>query len=241
MSFLITLLWILATPAAQPQAEDVRFTGEDGFVLTGTYYPAASDGPGIVLMHQCSGGSRGDFGRLARLLAGKGFHALAFDFRGFGDSRNEKFHSFHQQMEETEALWPADVEAAYRFLLSQPGVDQKRSGVLGASCGSSQAVLLAQRHQEVKAIVLLSGSLTTKADEIYGEIADRATFCLYSEQDGYGTPDSMKTTFDRSRNAASELLVYKGSRHGAELFKQDLSLPENLVDWFDARLRVRQD
>jgi hypothetical protein len=101
--------------------------------------------------------------------------------------------------------------------------------------------LPAQRHQEVKAIVLLSGSLTTKADEIYGEIADRATFCLYSEQDGYGTPDSMKTTFDRSRNAASELLVYKGSRHGAELFKQDLSLPENLVDWFDARLRVRQD
>ena len=112
---------------------------------------------------------------------------------------------------------------------------------MGASCGSSQAVLLAQRHAEVKAIVLLSGSLTAEADEIYGEIADRATFCLYSEQEGYGTPGSMKRTFDRSKNAASELLVYKGSRHGAELFKEDPSLPRNLVDWFDARLRAPQD
>jgi dienelactone hydrolase len=241
MSFLITLLWILAPPAAQAQRGDVRFTGEDGFELTGTYYAAASDGPGIVLMHQCSGGSRGDFRRLAQLLAGKGFHALAFDFRGFGDSRNEEFYSFHQQMEETEALWPADVEAAYRFLLSQPGVVQERSGVLGASCGSSQAILLAQRHEEVMAIVLMSGSLTTEADEIYGEIADRATFCLYSEQDRYGTPDSMKRTFDRSNNAASELLVYKGSWHGAELFRQDPSLPRNVVDWFDARPRAPQD
>ncbi len=110
MSFLITLLWILAPPAGQSpkaqeaQEKDVRFTGEDGFVLTGTYYPAESEGPGVVLMHQCSGGSRSDFRGLARLLARKGFHALAFDFRGFGDSRNDEFHSFHQQMEETEAL-----------------------------------------------------------------------------------------------------------------------------------------
>ena len=207
----------------------------------GTYYAAESDGPGVVLLHQCSGGSRGDFRGLARLLARQGFHTLAFDFRGFADSRNDEFHSFHQQMDETEALWPGDVEAAYRFLLSQPRVDQERSGVLGASCGSSQAVLLAQRHGEVKAIVLLSGSLTTEADETYSDIAARAIFCLYSEQDGYGTPDSMKRTFDRSKNAASELLVYKGSRHGAELFIQDPSLPTTLVDWLDARLRGPRD
>ena len=241
MSSLVVLLSILVTSAFQGQEQDVRFPGEDGFVLTGTYYAAESDGPGIMLMHQCSGGSRGDFGELARLLARKGFHALAFDFRGFGDSRNDEFHSFHQQMEKTEARWPADVEAAFRFLLSQPGVDQKRSGVLGASCGSSQAVLLAQRRERVQAIVLLSGSLTAEADEIYSEVADRATFCLYSEQDGYGTPDSMKRMFDRSKNPASELLVFKGSHHGAELFAQDPALPNTLVDWFDARLRTPQD
>ncbi len=44
MSFSLTLLWILAPPAGQSpkaqeaqkaQEKDVRFTGEDGFVLTG--------------------------------------------------------------------------------------------------------------------------------------------------------------------------------------------------------------
>jgi len=51
-----------------------------------------------------------------------------------------------------------DVDVAYSYLVSQPGVDAHIVGAGGASCGVNQAIHLAIRHPEVKSLVLLSGN-----------------------------------------------------------------------------------
>ena len=53
--------------------------------------------------------------------------------------------------------FPGDIEAAYTYLLAQPGVDKTRIGAGGGSCGVGFAVEVARRHPEVKSLALLAG------------------------------------------------------------------------------------
>jgi hypothetical protein len=55
--------------------------------------------------------------------------------------------------------WPRDVDAAYEYLIAQTGVDPCG----WASCGVSQSPGPAARHQEIKALVPVSGSASHAA------------------------------------------------------------------------------
>ena len=94
-------------------------------------------------------------------LAAAGIHALAMDYRGFGESGGERFDTVPPQ----DAQGPSPTSgratsiAAYAFLLAQPGVDKTRIGAAGGSCGVNQAVHVAQRHPEIRSLVLLAGPL----------------------------------------------------------------------------------
>ena len=56
-------------------------------------------------------------------------------------------------------IWADDVDTAWRYLVSQPGVNGDVTGLGGAGVlGVDNAVLTARRHStEVKSLVLLSG------------------------------------------------------------------------------------
>ena len=84
---------------------------------------------------------------------------LALDYRGYGQSGGTKSDDPQQQQWIADREWPGDIDAAYAWLTSQPGVDKTRIGAAGASCGVNQAVQLARRHPEVRTVVLLSGGI----------------------------------------------------------------------------------
>src|SRR4029450_8061288 len=87
-----------------------------------------------------------------------GIHALALDYRGYGESSGERFtEPPPQQRQKLTENWPGDIDAAYAFLVSQDGVDKSRVGAGGGSCGVTQAVNVARRHPEVRSLVLLAG------------------------------------------------------------------------------------
>ena len=230
------LFFFLFAPAyGQNPSVPVHFSGTDGFRLKGNYYEAAAPGPGILLLHQCDReGPLTGFENLATKLAQRGFHVLMFDFRGYGESRNNQFTG--ENWQEAGKFFPTDTEAAYRFLISQPKVIRDRIGVGGASCGGRRAILLAGEHPEIKTLALISGSARDPIQEALRTIQDRPVLCVVSQQDSAAVR-AMKRVFDNSTSPESRCITYKGSLHGTPLFSHDEHLEQTLVDWYEKYLR----
>ncbi len=136
----------------------IDLTASDGLKLKATYFAAEKPGPGVLLLHQCNR-QRRVWDDLARQLASAGINVLTLDYRGYGESEGEPFDKFSPEaVPQARAKWPDDIDTAFRYLLSQPGVTHDNIGVGGASCGVDNSVQTARRHREVKSLVLLSGN-----------------------------------------------------------------------------------
>ena len=224
-----------AAPASPPASLDIM--AADGLRLHATYWAAAGPGPGMLLLHQCNR-DRASWAPLAEALAAAGVHVLAFDFRGFGGSRSDLVGDFRT---ESERLWPdfpADVDRALAFLRTLPDVDGQRLGVMGASCGGSQALLLALREPKVKAIGFLSSSLPwlEEQDLVQFETNRTLPILAIAAEEDQGTFERTRRMFERSTDPASRLIVYKGKLHGVPLFEHDPGLVDSIVAWFKAGL-----
>ena len=120
--------------SAEVQKKDVDIKTADGLNLKGSYFSPGRPGPAILLLHQCNM-DRHAWDGLAKDLAGSGFHVLAIDYRGYGDSKGERFTTPEQGRAVLREKWPSDVDAAYAYLTTQKGVDKSRVVAGGASCG----------------------------------------------------------------------------------------------------------
>src|ERR1700679_4275760 len=129
------VLLSLSALAAFATEHAVDLTAPDGTLLKGTYFTAGKAGPGVLLLHQCNR-ERKVWDGLAQQLSAAGLNVLTIDYRGFGESGGEperKMTTAH--IGSQRAKWPNDIEAAYRYLVSQPDVNKDVIGVGGASCG----------------------------------------------------------------------------------------------------------
>jgi dienelactone hydrolase len=217
--------------AAQPAA----IKAPDGITLKGTYLSPGKPGPAILLLHQCNR-DRGAWSGLAAAAAARGFHVLAVDFRGFGESEGERFATFQERQPTIEQKWPGDVDAAYAWLVSQTGVDRDRIGIAGASCGVNQALLAARRHPEVRTLVLLSGGSTPEARDYLKRAESMPVMAAASRNDGDAV-NSMRWLLGWSRHPANKFLELKAAGHGTDMFAAERGLQPAILDWFDAQLR----
>ena len=234
--------FVVALPTPLLGQRTVQISSSDGFLLSGEYYAPPQPGPGILLLHQCNRrGPRTGLEGLAVALGDAGLHVLMLDSRGFGESRNDRYRNYRDQMSSIEPRMDDDAEAAYRFLEAQPGVTAGDMGVLGASCGTRLAIRLGKTHEALRTFVFLSGAYDTMEElrDDYRPVTDRPALVIYSEDDGYGTPESMRAVFAQAEHPASRLYVYKGDAHGADLFDQDATLVSSIVQWFRTRLAQR--
>lgn len=231
---LCLLLALSSTAPSQTQGREVRITAEDGFRLRGILYSAARRAPGVLLLHQCDReGLATGYERLAATLVSQGFHVLTLDFRGYGGSRIEGPSAEDRQRAQQNMR--NDVESAYRFLISTRGVAKDRVGVVGASCGGRQAILLAERHSELKALVLLSSAFGAPVESAFQKVIDRPVLAIASEEDA-GATRAMKWAFEQSKHKDSRLVIYKGGLHGTPLFAHDSRLESTIAEWLRARL-----
>src|SRR5260370_10746192 len=156
---LLSLVMVLSGAAQQLSVgRAIDLTARDNTKLKATYFAAAKPGPGVLLLHQCNR-QRKIWDDLAGQLAAAGINVLTLDLRGFGESGGTPLDKMTpQEAAQVQAeKWPGDIDAAFQYLVSHPGVKRDVIGVGGASCGVNNSVQTARRHsKEVKSFVLLS-------------------------------------------------------------------------------------
>jgi dienelactone hydrolase len=235
-SIVVVLLVSASTALAQtPAPREVTLTAADGTALKATYYAAAAPGPAVLLLHMCNT-TRRSWDPLAPQLAAGGIHALSMDYRGFGESGGERFDTLKppDAQNVVTAKWPGDIDAAYDFLVSQPGVDRARIGAAGGSCGVAHAVRLAQRHPEVRSLVLLAGGLDSEGLAYLVRTPWLPIFAAAADDDQYdaGAPELMRWLLALSGNPRNKFSGFKDGRHGTEIFGPHPELPKQIVAWY---------
>ncbi len=125
--------------------------------------------PAIVFCAGTGGTKGGTGGRLGPIFAEKGYVALAFDYRGWGESESQlmaaepqpkpdekgeltlKVKALRWQMNYTDQT--EDIRAAISFLAGEPSVDPQRIGIMGSSYGGGLVTYMAGTDPRVKCVV----------------------------------------------------------------------------------------
>jgi dienelactone hydrolase len=231
----------------QPPAPRVAaLTAADGIVLKATYFAAGKPGPGVILFHQ-SNRTRQSWDDIAMQLASAGINTLTIDERGYGESGSKK-------KEQRAQYQGSDLDAAFEYLVSQPGVTRKVIGAGGAGwLGVDNSVETARRHSaEVKSLVLISGETLLPQLRFLRQASQLPGLFVVSDDDEYPpTVEAMEWLYDCSASPEKQFIHYIGPKapwlwyetsdatkvpptgsHGTDLFKRHLELPETIVTWF---------
>jgi dienelactone hydrolase len=228
----------VCTAQQPPAARNADLRAADGVRLKASYYPASKPGPGILLLHQCDH-DRKIWDGLAKQLAAAGFHVVAFDLRGFGESGDQPHNQGNAgPIEPAEEMqkWPGDIDVALQYLKSQPGVKAQPVGVGGGSCGVDNAIKTAMRHPEVKSLVLLAGPADLKGRQFLRQ-SRLPVFFAVAEDDQYHIMVPMTAfLYTISASPGKKFERFKTGHHAAEIFSVHPELKTSIVNWFRTTL-----
>jgi dienelactone hydrolase len=242
----MVLLWLLSMAATAafaqaPPPKDVDITAPDGVKLRATFFAAAKPGPGVLLLHMCST-TRKSWEPVAKGLSEAGINALTVDNRGFGESGGPRFEGASQEVtKQLQEKWPGDFDAAFQYLLSQAGVDRARMGAGGGSCGVDNAIKLAERHRDVKTLVLLAGGTDLDGINFVFQHPELPIFTAAAADDEYNpaTLDLMRWFSEISGNPRTKFEGFPNGRHGTEIFGPHPELVGDIVEFFVQTLNSR--
>ena len=233
VALIVVILLASLAASAEVQKRDVDIKADDGANLKATLYSAGTPGPGFLLLHQCNR-DRKSWDNLATMLTRAGFNVLTMDYRGYGES--DGAGGTREERRSMRAQWPSDVDAAYRFLTFQPGVNKEVIGAGGASCGVNQSIQLARKHPQVRALVLLSGRTDPAGMTYIKDSTWLSIFGAASEEDTRSA-QSIREILALSGNKNSKLMIFNDAGHGVPMFSAQPDLMPSIVEWVSAQLR----
>ena len=228
---LLVLLSAGVAYSQSPSAKDADIVAPDGTKLRATFFSAGKPGPGVMLLHMCNT-TRKSWEPVAQELSEKGMNALTIDNRGFGESGGPRFEGASPVvLKQLNDTWPGDFEAAYEFLVAQSGVDKARIAVGGGSCSVDNALKVAERHTDVKSLVLLAGSTDLAGINIIAQHPERPIFAAAAADDEYNpaTLQVMRWFSDLAVNPRTKFSGFKDGRHGTEIFGPHPELVHQIV------------
>ncbi|PYK32620.1 MAG: hypothetical protein DME54_15535 [Verrucomicrobia bacterium] len=251
--FILSVVAVVVVTASNVRTDNaarvVDLKSTDGTVLKATYFAAANPGPGVLLFHQ-SNRTRKEWDMVARQLAAAGINTLTVDVRGHGESGGQESRG-----EARKKQWPLDLDAAFQYLISQPGVKRDVIGIGGAGViGVENSVETARRHSDqVKSLVLLSGETSRDGLQFLRQASQLPELFVFSDDDEYPPiQQAMGLLYVTASSPSRKLVHYSASKdapwkwyepfdigkvpatggHGTDLFKGHPELPGIIVDWF---------
>ncbi len=244
-------IFVVATFAKETKSagRGVDLKSSDGTILKATYFAAPKPGPGVLLFHQ-SNRTRKEWADVAGQLAAAGINTLTVDSRGHGESGGQESHG-----EARKKQWPLDLDAAFQYLISQPGVKRDVIGIGGAGViGVENSVETARRHSaEVKSLVLLSGETLREGLDFLRQASQLPDLFVVADDDEYPPiVEGMELLYITASSPSRKFVHYSASHeapwlwyepfdigkvpakggHGTDLFKPHPELPGIIVDWF---------
>ena len=235
-----------------PVARVVELKASDGTLLKASYFAAAKPGPGVLLLHQFNR-TRKSWDEVAAQLAAAGIHTLTLDLRGYGESGGTPHEKLTpKERAEARERRPDDIDTAWQYLTTQPGVNKDAIGLGGAGAlGVDNSTEAARRHSsEVKSLALLSGYTSLRGRQFIQQASQLPGLFVWADGDEYPpTAEVMEWLCDLSSSANKMFVRYVGQKapwngyesgdglppigaHGTDLFKGHPELPHTIVDWF---------
>jgi dienelactone hydrolase len=216
--------------AAQPPAQDLDLFAPDGTRLRATYWSAEKPGPAVLLLHMCNSQRRAWAG-LGPRLAASGIHALALDYRGYGESGGGPLpEGFQEQARLRNEVWPGDVDAAFTRLRQLSGAEAL--GAAGGSCGVHMAVGAASRHREIRALVLLAGTTDRRGEQFLERSPWLPVFAAAARDDGNAV-EMTRWVQGFSAHPDNRFAEYADGGHGTEIFARHADLEPAIAAWFE--------
>ncbi len=211
---------VLTPEGVGPRA--VSFVTEDGVALGGTLYGSGSTA--VIFSHMFPT-DQTSWTAVAQELAGRGYMALTYDFRGYGASEGEKNVSRIDR----------DLRAAVAFVREQGATDLV---LVGASMGGTATAKVSAAENPVAVIIISAPvsfrGLTVSDDEVRAITAPK--LFIGSEQDA-ATRDTLHM-FDVAPEP-KEKHVYPGSGHGTFIFDSQYGddLMQRIVRFVETNVR----
>jgi dienelactone hydrolase len=223
-------------------------------ILKASYFAAAKPGPGVLLLHQINR-TRKSWDDLAGQLAAAGINTLTLDMRGFGESGSPYTKLTDAERAQVRKMWPGDVDTAWHYLVSQPGVKRDVIGVGGTGWfGVLHSVEVARQHAaEAKSLVLLSGETLQDGLQFLRQASQLPGLFVVADDDEYPpTVEAMELLYITASNPGKKFVHYSAAQdapwiwyetsdvskvpanggHGTDLFTAHPELPGIIVDWF---------
>ena len=153
---------------AAPRIEHVAFVSQGERIMGTLYVPESLDphhpAPALVVTGAWMTVKEQMPARYAREMADRGFVALTFDFRGWGESGGAR-----RQYEDPKAKI-ADIEAAVAYLASRPEADGNRIGGLAICASSGYMVTAAAATPAIRSVALVAPWLQDRetVEQTYG-------------------------------------------------------------------------
>lgn len=150
---------------------------------------------------------------------------IAIDMRGHGESTN--FGTWQSFDTATFKDMKTDVIAVQTYLASDyPAI--KQYYIVGASIGSSAAMLASAQNTKIVKIAMLSPGVSYQGVDISDEVKDYI-LKLFIAASG-GDAASATAIYDMCPSLHKTLKIYDGSAHGTDLFAATENGPEPLSD-----------
>ncbi|MGQ4809945.1 hypothetical protein NKDENANG_03387 [Candidatus Entotheonellaceae bacterium PAL068K] len=145
---------LVATTTEAAMKKRVTFESNGKTLVGDLYLPDTyQDGqrlPGVVVTGAWTSVKEQMAGTYAVQIADRGYAALAFDFRGWGQSPDTV------QFLEDPARKTADINAAVNFLATRPEVDRNRIGGLGVCASAGYMSDTALQNPHLKSVALVA-------------------------------------------------------------------------------------
>jgi dienelactone hydrolase len=224
---MLNLMFLFLGVSVAGPVVDVSIETDDGLQLHAAYQPAENSERSVLFLHMLNRSAR-DWEYLAGRVNHAGFNTLAMDLRSHGENKEQGKPTDDLNYSDFRAMID-DVNKAIIWLKEKGSKDIT---IVGASIGSSLALLVASHDQEIRNLVLLSPGVNYKGLDLAGSMesyGDRPVLIAVSSDDGYSAKSAL--VLDAEAQGKHHLAIYENAGHGTKMLNRSPKLEPLVQSW----------